>query len=137
MFEKNNCDLYLTIKDLISLEEVNIDQKSAKLFSEKHGIVAFALVSNETIADQSHIHMRCFAPAVGIPEDPFTGSVLGGLATYIQLTNLIPKNLKIVRVEQGHFISRPGYVDLKLAGTNQPPLVFAKARHFFSTKIEL
>ncbi len=137
MFEKNNRDLYLTVKNLTSLEEVNIDQKSTKLFSEKHGIVAIALVTNETIAQQSHIHMRCFAPAVGIPEDPFTGSVLGGLATYIQLTNLIPKNLKVVRVEQGHFISRPGYVDLKLAGTNQPPLVLAKARHFFSTKIEL
>lgn len=137
MFEKNNRDLYVVIKNLATLEKVNIDQKSAKLFAEKHDIVAFALLSNETISPNSHIHMRCFAPLVGIPEDPFTGSVLGGLASYIRKHNLIATDLDTVRIEQGHFISRPGFVDLKLVGEGQSPLVLAKARHFFSTKIEL
>ena len=51
--------------------------------------MAYALVCKETIAKGSHIHMRCYAPLVGIPEDPFTGSVLGGLAVYITKNKLI------------------------------------------------
>ncbi len=139
MFEKNNQDLYVTIRSLKELGELQVEQKSAKQFAERNNIVAFALLCNQAIAKEGHIHMRCFAPAVGIPEDPFTGSVLGGLAVYITKYKLIPDRLKIVRIEQGHFISRPGFVDLKLDQThkNAPPLVIAKARHFFSTEINL
>lgn len=138
MFEKNNQDLYVTIKTLTDLESLNVDQKSAKQFSDNHDIVAFALLTNQTFADNSHIHMRCFAPLVGIPEDPFTGSVLGGLATYIRKNELIASEMTQVRVEQGHFIARPGFVDLKLPQEcGEPPVIVAKARHFFSTKIDL
>ena len=139
MFEKINQDIYLTINSLKQMKELQIDQKSAKQFAEKNNIVAYALVCNQTLSKSSHIHMRCFAPAVGIPEDPFTGSVLGGLAIYLIKNKLIDKTNKIIRIEQGHFISRPGYVDLKInpSHINSPPLVIAKARHFFSTKINL
>lgn len=139
MFEKNNQDIYITINTLKQLKELHVDQKSAKQFAEKHNIIAYALLCNQTLSKNSHIHMRCFAPAVGIYEDPFTGSVLGGLGVYITKNKLIDKHLKIIRVEQGHFIARPGYVDLKLNPSNiaKPPLIIAKAHHFFSTKINL
>lgn len=139
MYEKTNQDLYLTISSLKHLGELHVDQKSAKHFAEEHNIVAYALLCNETIVENNHIHMRCFAPAVGIAEDPFTGSVLGGLAAYVTKNKLIQSNLKTIRVEQGHFMSRPGYVELKLneSADGGAPLVIAKARHFFSTEIEL
>jgi len=139
MFEKTNQDLYVTIKSLKQLGELQIDQKSAKQFAEEHNIVAYALLCNQTVSKNNDIHMRCFAPAVGIPEDPFTGSVLGGLATYVIQNKLLNKLTPTIRVEQGHFISRPGYVDLQLNPDhkNKAPLVIAKARHFFSTAINL
>jgi len=61
------------------------------------------------------------------------------LAAYITQNKLINATIKTVRVEQGHFIARPGYVELKLNDFNKtnPPLVIAKAHHFFSTKINL
>lgn len=140
MYEKNNQDLFVTISSLKQLSELEVDQRSAKQFADTHQIVAYALICRQTVAKESHIHMRCFAPAVGIPEDPFTGSVLGGLAVYITKNKLIDRErIKTVRVEQGHFISRPGYVDLKLSQSAETdaPLVIAKARHFFSTEIKL
>jgi PhzF family phenazine biosynthesis protein len=138
-FEQNNQDLYVTIQSLKQLGELQIDQKSAKQYAEAHDIVAYTLLCPQTFAKNAHIHMRCFAPAVGIPEDPFTGSVLGGLAAYITQYKLIDNSIKTVRVEQGHFISRPGFVELKLNKTDNSasPLVIAKARHFFSTEINL
>lgn len=138
MFEKNNQDLYIRIKSLKDLETINIDQKSAKQFSEEHNIVALALICTEAISPKNHIHMRCFAPLVGIPEDPFTGSVLGGLAAYIVKNKLINRRIKTIGVEQGHFMARPGHVDMALGeDENSPPLIIAKARHFFSTQINL
>ncbi len=82
--------------------------------------------------------MRCFAPLVGIPEDPFTGSVLGGLAAYVDTFGLLPKNSFHFRVEQGHFIKRPGVVKVEFSkkGGYQAK-VFAEAVHCFSTEINL
>lgn len=139
MFEKTNHDIFITISSLKLLEDIHIDQRAAKQFAEKNNIVAYALLCNETLSKNSHIHMRCFAPAVGIPEDPFTGSVLGGLAAYITRNHLITPSLKKIRIEQGHFMGRPGYVELTLNDKSKdaPPWVTAKARHFFSTEIKL
>lgn len=138
MFEKTNQDLYITISSLQRLGELQVDTKSAKQFAETHHIVAYVLLTNETVCEKSHLHMRCYAPAVGIPEDPFTGSVLGGLAAYVTQNNMLEKHHQTIRVEQGHFMSRPGHVDIKLNPTpNASPTVIAKARHFFSTEISL
>jgi len=139
MFEKTNQDLYITINSLEQLGELQIDNRCAKQFAEQHNIVAYTLLCNQAIAKDSHIHMRCFAPAVGINEDPFTGSVLGGLSAYLIQNHLIDKKLKTIRIEQGHFISRPGHVDLQInqSAPQDAPLVIAKAHHFFSTEINL
>jgi len=139
MFEKNNQDLYVTIRSLKQLGELQVDLRVAKQFAEKHQIVAYALLCNKGISKKSHIHMRCFAPAVGIGEDPFTGSVLGGLSAYVIDNHLIDPALKTIRIEQGHFIDRPGYVDLNINPlcAKESPLVIAKAHHFFSTEINL
>ena len=83
--------------------------------------------------------MRCFAPLVGIPEDPFTGSVLGGLTAYVDTFGLLPKGTHSFRVEQGHFIERPGVVKVEFSKKrgNYHAKVFAQAVHCFSTEINL
>ena len=83
--------------------------------------------------------MRCFAPLVGIPEDPFTGSVLGGLTAYVDTYGLLAKGAKSFRVEQGHFVERPGVVKVEFKHKNKHYLakVFAQAVHCFSTEIHL
>jgi PhzF family phenazine biosynthesis protein len=43
-----------------------------------------------TLADSVHVQSRFFAPAVGVPEDPVTGSVHGPLAVYLVVNELIP-----------------------------------------------
>lgn len=139
MFEKNNQDLYLKINSLKDLGDLQIDMKSAKQFAEQHQIVVFTLFTQQTFDKNNHIHMRCFAPWVGVPEDPFTGSALGGLAEYLIKNNLIDENCGSLGIEQGHFIDRPGGVtiDLTPLKKGQPPYIIAKAHHFFSTKIAL
>ena len=138
MYEETNKDLFVVIRTLADLKKIECDPKSFTQFSKQHDIVALCLVSSETFDQKNQFHMRCFAPLVGIPEDPFTGSVLGGLTAYVDTFALLPKNATHFRVEQGHFIERPGVVEVEFSNKgNYKAKVFAQAVHCFSTEINL
>lgn len=139
MYEETNRDLFVVIRSLEDLKKIECDPKSFAQFSKQHDIVALCLVTQEAFDKKNQFHMRCYAPLVGIPEDPFTGSVLGGLAAYVDSFGLLRNDSQSFRVEQGHFIERPGVVRvefLKKRG-NYMAKVFAKAVHCFSTEINL
>lgn len=139
MYEETNRDLYVVIKTLEALKKIECDPKTFAQFSKQHNIVALCLFTPEAFDTQHHFHMRCFAPLVGIPEDPFTGSVLGGLTAYVDTFGLLPKGSHTFQVEQGHILERPGVVSVEFAkhlGKYQAK-VFAQAVHCFSTEINL
>lgn len=57
------------------------------------------------------VHARCFAPAIGLPEDPVTGTASGALGAYLarHRPGLIDANgLLEFRTEQGTAMGRPG-----------------------------
>jgi len=139
MYEETNKDLFIVIRSLEDLKKIECDPKSFAQFSKQHDIVALCALSPEAFDQKNQFHMRCFAPLVGIPEDPFTGSVLGGVTAYVDTFGLLPKGSSNFRVEQGHFIERPGVVKVEFSkkrGTYHAK-VFAQAVHCFSTEINL
>lgn len=133
MYEKTNKDLFIVANSLNDLKKIECESKSFAQFSKQHDIVALCVFCPETFDPKNQFHMRCFAPLVGIPEDPFTGSVLGGLAACAKAF-LMLKNINF-RVEQGHFMQRPGTV--KVEYKNNRAKVIAQAVHCFSTEIQL
>lgn len=139
MYEETNKDLFITIRSLKDLKKIECDPKSFHQFSKQHDIVALCALSHEAFDKKNQFHMRCFAPLVGIPEDPFTGSVLGGLTAYVDSFGLLPKGSHTFSVEQGHFIDRPGVVRVEFSKKrgNYHAKVFAQAVHCFSTAINL
>src|SRR3990167_7695206 len=138
MYEETNKDLFVVIRTLEDLKKTECDPKSFASFSKQHDIVALCLITPEAFDRKNQFHMRCFAPLLGIPEDPFTGSVLGGLTAYVDTFGLLPKNSSHFRVEQGHFIERPGVVEVEFSKKgNYKAKVFAQAVHCFSTEINL
>ncbi|WP_366515066.1 PhzF family phenazine biosynthesis protein [Palaeococcus sp. (in: euryarchaeotes)] len=56
--------------------------------------------------------VRFFAPAVGVPEDPVTGTANAALAGYLKFTNKLVK--EEYSFEQGHALNREGVVHVKL-----------------------
>ncbi len=139
MYEETNKDLFIVIRSLADLKKIECDPKSFAQFSKQHDIVALCLVCPEAFDQKNQFHMRCFAPLVGVTEDPFTGSVLGGLTAYVDTFGLLPKGTHSFHVEQGHFIERPGVVKVEFSkkkGTYHAK-VFAQAVHCFSTEINL
>lgn len=139
MYEATTCDLIAAVQDLDRLKKIDPDNRKLEKFSRKNGNVRFCLFAKGGFSEESTLHCRCFSPAIGIPEDPFTGAVQGGLAAFAHMHGIIPEDLKVFRVEQGHFIDRPGIVEITLSkeGDRYHAKVLARAVHCFSNEIPM
>jgi trans-2,3-dihydro-3-hydroxyanthranilate isomerase len=73
----------------------------------------------EAMEPGNRAHSRHFAASAGIPEDPVTGSATGGMAAYLWRYGLVRE--RAYRVEQGHIIGRPGYVDVEVDAEGDEP----------------
>lgn len=71
----------------------------------------------ETHNPNNHLCARMFAPALGITEDPATGSANGCLAGYLSHYNYFGSDVVNIRVEQGYEIDRPSLLLLKAEKT--------------------
>jgi trans-2,3-dihydro-3-hydroxyanthranilate isomerase len=108
--------LIVPLKNLEALRRTEMERGKLKNLLEELGISGAFLFTLETINLGNDTHARLFNP-YGIGEDPFTGSASGALAAYVY-SYLNPK--KILRMEQGHFLGRPGIgeAELVLEGEN-------------------
>jgi trans-2,3-dihydro-3-hydroxyanthranilate isomerase len=74
----------------------------------------------ETERPESTVHVRVFAPLLGVPEDPATGSANGALGAYLVHHRAIPVTEPTTYIvsEQGAEIHRPGtlYIEVDSAG---------------------
>jgi PhzF family phenazine biosynthesis protein len=92
--------------DLNALAELN----------RRAGCVTTHLWCAGDIAAKGPIYTRDFAPAVGIAEDPVTGTTNGALGGYLVLNGIL-KGEAAFTVHQGHAIGRPG--ELRVEATAQ------------------
>jgi PhzF family phenazine biosynthesis protein len=74
------------------------------------GIAAFALVNEGELA----VHIRCFAPAAGIPEDPVTGSANAALPAYLARYGLLEQTGREYVASQGTELGRDGRVHVRV-----------------------
>lgn len=74
----------------------------------------------ETERPEATVHVRMFAPLVGVPEDPATGSANGALGAYLVHHRAVPVTRPTTHIlsEQGAELGRPSrlYVEVERAG---------------------
>jgi len=74
----------------------------------------------ETERPEATVHVRMFAPLLGVLEDPATGSANGALGAYLIQHRAVPVTRPTVHIlsEQGAEMNRPGtlYVEVDLTG---------------------
>jgi trans-2,3-dihydro-3-hydroxyanthranilate isomerase len=63
----------------------------------------------------NHLHARMFAPGLGIPEDPATGSAAAAFAGLIAASGRHGDGSHTVRIEQGFEMGRPSLIELSLS----------------------
>jgi len=109
--------LFLQLKALGALSKMTPDLVKVKKIEEQLGLTGIGVFTLETVNPQDSVHLRFFAPSIGINEDAAAGSAAGGVAGHIALCNILPnKRLRGFSIEQGLEIERPSrlYVNVEL-----------------------
>lgn len=73
--------------------------------------------TQETVNPAATVHCRMFAPGIGVPEDPATGSAAGALGAYLVKYGIVRPvhGLAAVVVEQGLEINRPSRIEVEIS----------------------
>ena len=87
---------------------------------EPHGVLGVLAFTREA-AERGHVvQSRFFAPAMGVREDPVTGSANGPLGEYLALHGVLALPAEggttRARAEQGDAMGKPGRADLEVSG---------------------
>lgn len=109
--------LYVPLKNLKAVQNVGLNLTALrKILGDIDMIYVF---TRETLESTSTIHSRAFAPFIGIPEDPATGSAAGALGAYLIHHKVIenPSPAAMV-IEQGFEMNRPSHIQVSVEETN-------------------
>jgi trans-2,3-dihydro-3-hydroxyanthranilate isomerase len=78
---------------------------------ERFGTNGIMVYTTMTVEDHTTVHTRMFAPAIGILEDPATGSASGAMGAYLVHNGLVEVGpLTEIIIEQGYEIGRPSRI---------------------------
>jgi trans-2,3-dihydro-3-hydroxyanthranilate isomerase len=105
-------DVIIMIRSWRALMEMVPNAQELAALSARHNIRGYCVSTCETLSDFVHVVSRFFAPAVGVPEDPVTGSVHGPLAALLTINGLVPmsRNRAALNCLQGQPGGRTGLV---------------------------
>ena len=119
--------LYLPLKKLSTIRNLKPDMGKLDRFTRACKTLGISLFSLETVEQSSAVHSRFYAPAVGIVEDPVTGSANGPLGVYLYHyairrdypvpSFLLPDGRMEFVGEQGDDMGRRGRVKIRLRVT--------------------
>ncbi len=83
-------DLLVFVNALPALLGAQPNFSALDSLTRQQKIRGVCLATTQTLNDTTHVQSRFFAPAVGINEDPVTGSVHGPLAAYLVSSGHVP-----------------------------------------------
>lgn len=101
----------LTTQEALKKAKVNLDLYFQ--FIENITAKEIFIFCPETHHSENQLCARMFAPALGVPEDPATGSANGCLAGYLSEYRYFGSDQVDIKVEQGYEIDRPSLLLLK------------------------
>ena len=110
--------LFVPITSLEKLKRAALNQEQWKNHISQSWAPQLYLFTKETELSNSNFHARMFAPALGISEDPATGSAAAALAGFI--SEYMEKNDGTFTyvVEQGYEINRPSIIEMSFTQKN-------------------
>lgn len=89
-------------------------------FNREHQASTTHLFTFDSDTD-AKLYTRDFAPAVGIAEDPVTGSANGALAGYLALEKIV--EIEKYKIDQGHSVGRPGSLEITVQYNESSPII--------------
>ena len=100
--------LVVPITSLQVLEKISVDTLRLSRLLTSLGTDLLYAFTCQTFDPDATIHSRAFAPKLGIPEDPATGSAAGAAGAYLSRNKYISNDdCENIYIEQGHIMGRP------------------------------
>jgi trans-2,3-dihydro-3-hydroxyanthranilate isomerase len=99
------------VRTLTAVRSIEPDSAAIVEICELLGTNGVMVFTTMTVEDPATVHTRMFAPAIGILEDPATGSANGAMGAYLVHNGLVEVGpLTEIVVEQGYEIGRPSRI---------------------------
>jgi PhzF family phenazine biosynthesis protein len=118
-----NWHLLVPIKNQKEIDEATPDLMALGKHNKEHSISTTHLYTFNTTGDYD-LYTRDFAPGVGIPEDPVTGSANGALAGFLYLEGFVSQyETTTLEIAQGHTIGRPGTLYVTIIPNGTEPII--------------
>ncbi|MBK5113062.1 MAG: PhzF family phenazine biosynthesis protein [Candidatus Heimdallarchaeota archaeon] len=107
--------LIIPIKSLEAIQKINLNPQLQLEILNDFVTSKLLVFTTETIHKDSNVHVRMFAPSVGVLEDPATGSAAGPMGAYLEHWNVLENHTKStnINIEQGYEIKRPSQLIVK------------------------
>ncbi len=110
--------LIVPLASLDAIQRIALNTPALNAVCHSVGAMALCAFTTETVDKAYHIHARTFAPAIGIMEDPGTGSLAGGLGAYVLQKGILPyepqASTNHMVIEQGHEMGRPCVIEVEV-----------------------
>jgi trans-2,3-dihydro-3-hydroxyanthranilate isomerase len=110
---------YVPLKNIAAVKRAKLRVEVLENKLSHLGTASVFLFSTETENMAHTVHGRMFAPALGIPEDPATGSACGPLGCYLVHYDLVPTQPQAAIIcEQGYEMGRPSLLHITIGQEN-------------------
>lgn len=111
-FSAGNTFAFVPVTTLEAMAKAQVHAPSWETIFGGQGLVGAYLYCRQTVHGSSSFHARMFAPSMGIPEDPATGSAAVGFAGVVQRFDTVPDGQHKRIIEQGLEMGRPSFIAL-------------------------
>jgi trans-2,3-dihydro-3-hydroxyanthranilate isomerase len=102
-----------------ALDKLDLDMSTLNQYGKSLSAadLGFYVWTSETLNVDAQIYARCFFPAIGLPEDPVTGTASGAVGAYLARHGQLlseAEGVLTLKTEQGYAMGRPGNVSVRL-----------------------
>jgi len=105
--------LMVPLKSLDAVKRARINRNLYDAFVDQGGAPGILVFAPETYNKNNQLNIRFFADALGVPEDPATGSANGCLGGYLVKHRYFGTEKIDIQNEQGIEINRPSLIHIK------------------------
>jgi trans-2,3-dihydro-3-hydroxyanthranilate isomerase len=126
--------LIVPLNSYLNINSIDINTKVLHEVLDPLGVNMIYPFCRETLHPESSVHVRAFAPTLGITEDPATGSVAGAMGFYWNSIN-DEKGISLI-IEQGHSLQRPSFIHVDVS-KNHKIRVGGQCESVFTGKMKL
>ena len=105
--------MYVPVRHLAGVQRARVHQAALEQLPTHAWTSQLYVYTRETVTPDADVHARMFAPALGVGEDPATGSAAASLAGVLALTATSTSGTLRWRIEQGFEMQRPSLIDVE------------------------